>query len=121
LSNALKFKAKDRDPIMNIAAREEDGFIFISVRDNGVGMEEEHFEEVFEKFARLNSQAQFEGSGLGLSICAKYIKKHQGKIWIERNDDFGVTFIFTIKKDLPLSKQAFTASEGSKTNDLCYS
>ena len=114
LSNALKFKDADRAPVINIAAREEGGFFFISVKDNGIGISEEHFEEVFEKFARLNSQAKFEGSGLGLSICAKYIKKHQGDIWIERNNDFGVTFTFTIKKNLPLSKQALTAEEVSK-------
>ena len=111
VSNALKFKDAERAPIITISAREEEAHFFISIKDNGIGIAQEHFQEVFEKFARLNSQAKFEGSGLGLSICAKYIKKHQGKIWIERNEDVGVTFTFTIKKDLPLSKVAANTKE----------
>ena len=114
LSNALKFKDSNRKPIIEIHTREEKDFYYISIKDNGIGISEEHFEEVFDKFARLNSQAKFEGSGLGLSICAKYINKHQGKIWIERNKEFGVTFTFTIKKDLPLGAQALSANESSK-------
>jgi len=105
LSNALKFKAKNRDPIVEINVREDADFFIISVKDNGIGIPEEHFDEVFQKFARLNTQDEYEGTGLGLSICAKYIKEHKGEIGIIRNDDFGVTFTFSISKHLPLTKE----------------
>lgn len=105
LSNALKFKDENRDPIVQVNAREDADFFIISVKDNGIGIAEEHFDEVFQKFARLNTQTKYEGTGLGLSICAKYIKKHKGKISISRNEDFGVTFTFSISQHLPLTKE----------------
>ncbi len=105
LSNALKFKDENRDPIVQVNAREDADFFIISVKDNGIGIAEEHFDEVFQKFARLNTQTKYEGTGLGLSICAKYTKEHKGKISISRNDDFGVTFTFSISKHLPLPKE----------------
>jgi len=113
MSNALKFRAAGRAPILNVKAWDDPDFFYISVEDNGIGIPEENFEEVFQKFARLNTQTNYEGSGLGLSIVAKYIKKHQGTIWIERNEIHGVTFSFTIKKDLPLSVQPTTINENS--------
>ena len=118
ISNALKFKDAQRHPIITIAAKETTDFYSIAVKDNGIGIAEEHFQEVFEKFARLNSQSKFEGSGLGLSICAKYIKKHQGEIWIERNEDFGVTFIFTIRKNLLLTKQVAETEAQTQTREV---
>lgn len=105
LSNALKFKDENRNPIVQVSAKEEADYFIISVKDNGIGISEEHFDEVFQKFARLNTQNEYEGTGLGLSICAKYIKKHKGEISISRNEDFGVTFTFSINKHLPLTEE----------------
>ena len=100
LSNALKFKKDDRLPIISIEAKEEQNAFVISVKDNGIGIAEENFKEVFQKFSRLNNNSKFEGSGLGLSICVKYVKKHKGEISIRRNSDYGVTFIFSVNKYL---------------------
>jgi len=108
LSNALKFRANNRAPIINVIVWEDKHHFFIAVKDNGIGIPEEHFTEVFEKFARLNRKDKFEGSGLGLAICANYINMHQGEIWIERNELYGTTFTFTIQKDLPLSNPITT-------------
>lgn len=114
LSNALKFKSAERDPIIEIATREDEKLFYISVKDNGIGITEEYFEKVFEKFARLNSQSKFEGSGLGLSICAKYINKHGGTIWIERNEEHGVKFTFTISKALQTEQQKLANQQINK-------
>jgi len=76
--------------------------------DNGIGIAKKDAKHVFEKFARLNTQDEFEGSGLGLSICAKYVKNHNGTIAIESNDDYGVTFIFSLDKNLPLTESLLT-------------
>ncbi len=100
ISNALKFKDAERKPIVEVSSWEDASHIFVSVKDNGIGISAEHFDKVFEKFTRIKTEQDFEGTGLGLSICAKYIKKHKGDIWIERNEDHGVTFTFTISKSL---------------------
>lgn len=99
ICNALKFRDAERNPLIEIHAWENASHICISVKDNGVGIPEEHFERVFKKFARIHEN-EFEGTGLGLSICEKYVKKHKGKIQIERNQDYGVTFTFSISKSL---------------------
>lgn len=100
ICNAFKFSAAGRAPIVEIQAWENARHICISVKDNGIGIKEEHFERVFEKFARINTKKEVKGTGLGLSICEKYIKKHKGNIQIERNHDYGVTFTFSISKSL---------------------
>jgi len=98
ISNALKFRDAERNPVIEIRTWENTDYICVSVKDNGIGISEEYFGKVFEKFARIKTKQNFEGTGLGLSICAKYIKKHKGDIWIERNDEHGVKFTFTISK-----------------------
>lgn len=78
LSNALKFRAENRAPIIQVRAWEDSNFLHIAIEDNGIGISEENFDEVFQKFTRINNNGEFEGSGLGLSIVANYIKRHQG-------------------------------------------
>ncbi len=104
VSNAIKFRAADRKPLINIDLVEDESHYNISVKDNGIGIDEKYYDEVFEKFARLNTQDKYEGTGLGLSICSKYIKEHNGNISIIRNHDHGVAFIFTLSKNMPLTK-----------------
>jgi len=99
VGNALKFRDAGRAPLVEIRAWENTSHIYISVRDNGIGISEKHFKRVFKKFARMHEK-EFEGTGLGLCICEKYIKKHKGNIQIERNTDYGVTFTFSISKSL---------------------
>ena len=108
ISNALKFISEDRSPVIIISSREEREHLYISIKDNGIGIAKEDAKHVFEKFTRLNTQDEFEGSGLGLSICAKYVKNHNGTIAIESNDDYGVTFIFSLDKNLPLTESLLT-------------
>ncbi len=100
LSNALKFIDENRAPRVVVEAKQEKEHVIISVKDNGIGVEEEYFDEIFEKFSRLNSKSKYEGTGLGLAICSKYVKEHNGEISISRNHDFGVTITFSISKFL---------------------
>ena len=103
LSNALKFVDKDRPPHIIIEAKDDSNYLIVSVKDNGIGVEEQHFDQVFNKFTRLNSKSTYEGTGLGLSICDKYIKEHNGEISITRNHEHGVTLTFSIDKNLEVS------------------
>jgi signal transduction histidine kinase len=65
------------------------------VQDNGVGIKPEFQEKVFEPFKRLHTR-EIPGSGLGLAVCRKILRAHQGRIWVESDGDHGSTFKFAL-------------------------
>jgi light-regulated signal transduction histidine kinase (bacteriophytochrome) len=65
----------------------------ISVHDNGIGFDDKYAEDIFRVFKRLHSYQEFEGTGVGLSICKKIVEKHNGFIRAESKIDNGSTFI----------------------------
>jgi len=97
LSNALKFSA-DRDPArISVEAHEsEDGAPVYAVRDNGVGFDMEYADKLFGVFQRLHDEASFEGTGVGLAIVERTIRRHDGRIWAEGDVGEGATFSFTL-------------------------
>jgi signal transduction histidine kinase/tetratricopeptide (TPR) repeat protein len=99
ISNAIKFRKPDSTPIINISCeRQKKDFLF-KVSDNGIGIDKEHRDRIFVIFQRLHTRKQYEGTGIGLSICQKIIIRSGGKIWVEGEVGVGTTFCFT----LPLS------------------
>ncbi len=82
--NALKFSRKNTAPRIGIdSVYETDGnqeWVVIRVTDNGIGLEEEFNEKIFESFVRLNTKSEYEGTGLGLSLCRKIVDRHKGSI-----------------------------------------
>lgn len=99
LSNAIKFREKDQNPIIYLAAKEQDGDWLFSIQDNGIGIDKEKYKQIFEVFTRLNLREIYEGSGIGLAVCKKVVQHHGGKIWIESEDGKGSTFYFTLSKE----------------------
>ena len=97
IDNAIKYNDSGI-PLLHISATLlEDEYCF-SFTDNGIGINEEYKERIFEIFERLHSAQAYPGTGIGLAICKKIVEKHGGKIWVKPNTQKGATFYFTLKK-----------------------
>jgi signal transduction histidine kinase len=68
----------------------------IHVKDNGIGFDMAYKDHVFVPFKRLHTQDQFEGTGIGLSICKKIVEKHNGAISVSSEEEKGTTFTITL-------------------------
>jgi signal transduction histidine kinase len=80
-----------------VAAASRDGSVEVSVSDTGVGIAPEDQERVFEEFRQVGAAAKkIEGTGLGLTLCRKFVELHGGRIWLKSQIDAGSTFTFTI-------------------------
>lgn len=103
IQNALKFSRDDVPSVINISTQVNNGgLVEIKIRDNGIGIASEHFDQVFGVFKRLHGSGRYEGTGIGLAIVAKIVARHDGKIEIESTLDVGTSFIIS----LPLNQIA---------------
>ena len=106
-SNAIKFRRPSVDLLIDVKAEKMDpvdlskflknsygiSYYKITVQDNGIGFDDKYAEDIFRVFKRLHSYHEFEGSGVGLSICKKIVEKHNGFIKAESKLNSGSTFI----------------------------
>jgi light-regulated signal transduction histidine kinase (bacteriophytochrome) len=97
IANALKFHS-ERSLQIHIGARPEPEAWVLWVRDNGIGIESQYFERIFQVFQRLHTRKTYAGTGIGLAICKKIVERHGGKIWVESQPGQGSTFYFSIPK-----------------------
>ncbi len=96
IGNALKYRRQD-PPRVHISSSRSDGFWRFSVTDNGIGIDPEYREQVFELFKRLHSRDEFSGSGVGLAICHRLVEHYGGRIWVDSAPGGpGSVFSFTI-------------------------
>jgi signal transduction histidine kinase len=95
LSNAIKFTPEGGR--IEVAAVSKDGLAEVSVSDTGVGIAPEDQEKVFEEFRQVGTaEKKVEGTGLGLTLCRKFVELHGGRIWVKSQEGVGSTFTFTI-------------------------
>jgi PAS domain S-box-containing protein len=99
IENGLKFNQNDI-PVINISGKALDSHFHFVVQDNGIGIEPKYHEQAFEIFKRLHTREAYEGNGIGLALCRKIIHRHNGKIWMENNENEGISIHFTIDKYL---------------------
>ena len=95
IANGIKFHG-DQKPAIQIAAQKNDDAWTVSISDNGIGIPAENWDDVFVIFRRLHTRSEYEGNGIGLSICKKIIERHGGKIWLEAQTTPGCCFKFTL-------------------------
>lgn len=98
IANAVKFRGDEPPRIRVLATREGDAWHF-SVADNGIGIDPQYAERVFQMFQRLHERGRFEGSGIGLAIAKRIVERHGGRIWFTSTGT-GTTFHFTLNAAL---------------------
>jgi signal transduction histidine kinase len=94
IGNALKFT--DKAPVVKVNAKEENGNIILTIEDNGIGIKKDYSSKVFVLFQQLNKKGQFEGTGIGLTICKNIVEKYNGKIWFDSEENVGTKFYISL-------------------------
>ena len=102
IGNGIKYHAPNRAPVLEIGCQQQGPKSVFWVRDNGIGIPHDQQDRVFLIFQRLHTSQEYEGTGIGLSVCKKIVEHHGGRIWIDSTEGEGSTFYFSLpKSDLP--------------------
>jgi PAS domain S-box-containing protein len=102
VGNAIKFRRAGCRPAIKIDAISLDTEqIEVAVTDNGIGIEPQFVERVFDMLYRLHNDDEYEGTGIGLSVCRKIVRDHGGQIWIDPDFADGTRVVFTLSKPTP--------------------
>jgi light-regulated signal transduction histidine kinase (bacteriophytochrome) len=110
VSNGLKFSKKGIPPLVKISSSVENGLFQLQVCDNGIGVAADQTANIFGMFTRLHSKKEYEGSGLGLSICRRIAELHRGSV--SATSEVGTGSCFTLH--LPLASAITEESNGDE-------
>lgn len=99
VDNGIKYNTGQ--PEVEISVTRHDREVDIAVTDNGIGMEADQIGEIFEVFQRLHTREEFDGTGIGLSICRKIVDRHDGDIDVQSTPEEGSTFTITLPEGGP--------------------
>ncbi len=95
IGNAIKYHGEN-PPEIHIAASSSAGRTIFSVKDNGIGIDPQFHQQIFDPFRRLHTDSEYEGTGVGLAICKRVVQQHNGRIWVKSRPGEGSTFYFMI-------------------------
>ncbi|MDP8979233.1 MAG: PAS domain S-box protein [Acidobacteriota bacterium] len=96
LSNAVKYRKPEEPPRIHVGAERQDGHWVVSVKDNGIGFDQNQAERIFGLFKRLHRDDEYPGTGLGLAICKRIVERYQGRMWAESREGAGSTFFLSL-------------------------
>ena len=106
INNSLKFSRTDIAPKIHVGTTQavDPEELILTVADNGIGFDKQYADRIFESFTRLNTKDQYEGTGLGLSLCKKIVQRHGGRIEANSKPGAGATFVIHLPKHQTVNK-----------------
>ena len=102
IANAIKFRKPNVEPEISITVEKYKKKWKFEVKDNGIGIDHDYFQKIFNIFQRLHRSSEYDGTGIGLAHCRKIVELHNGEIGVESELDKGSTFYFIINTNLEL-------------------
>ena len=109
LGNALKFRRPEVTPELRVEAQVADHIAQLTVRDNGIGFDEQYATRIFRAFERLHGARAYPGTGIGLALCRKIVERHHGTITATGEIDHGATFTIRLPVTQPDEGPSLTA------------
>jgi signal transduction histidine kinase len=110
LSNAVKFSTPVASPRVEVGSQAGDRENEYTVRDNGVGFDMQYAHKLFGVFQRLHSLEEFDGTGVGLAIVERVVRRHGGRVWAESEEGKGATFHFSLPRPVETERAAEPAT-----------
>ncbi|GAB2691600.1 ATP-binding protein [Mucilaginibacter koreensis] len=98
LNNAVKYSSRSAAPKVIVNGTENDYEIIYSIKDNGVGIDVNYYNRIFDLFKRMDNVQDYEGTGVGLAIVKRIVEKHKGRIWLESELGVGTIFYVSFTK-----------------------
>ncbi|UEG55259.1 GAF domain-containing protein [Mucilaginibacter daejeonensis] len=98
LNNAIKYSARSNPPTVSVEGREYNNEVIYIIKDNGVGIDVNYFNRIFDLFKRMDNVRDYEGTGVGLAIVKRIIEKHNARIWVESELGVGTIFYIAFRK-----------------------
>ncbi|QSW99137.1 sensor histidine kinase [Haloterrigena alkaliphila] len=117
LSNAIDYSGED-PPRIHVSAAQDGEEWTVSVRDEGVGIDVEDSDRIFDIFQRLHSIEEHTGSGIGLALCKRIVERHGGEIWVDSDPGEGSTFSFTLSSRVESSSVPSVVTQQGSSNSL---
>ncbi|MCW3020461.1 MAG: hypothetical protein JWN10_2769, partial [Solirubrobacterales bacterium] len=109
LGNALKFRREDVVAELHVSAKLDEHVAELTIRDNGIGFDEQYATRIFRAFERLHGARAYPGTGIGLALCRKIVERHHGTITGESELGRGATFTVRLPLEQPVEGAATTS------------